>query len=317
MTVFGRPPAHHGSHEPGGSDPISLGLNDLADVNAPAPADDNSLTWDAATGRWIPEAVAAAAIVPATFVIAAVDSEDTTRADSVCDGTADEVQINAAIAALPATGGSVFLLEGTYNLAASIIPASNTAIIGTGFGTKLISGAGIEVFNGGGRTKVIIANLQVDSAKAIDFVRGVYSNSRFKNLWLKTAVAADGFALLAGSSNNVVSQCYLECGGAGATRGLYGTLSDSIIIGNVLSGWYNGINSSGDDSIFANNKILSNQSATTFIVSGDRNILTGNHFHRGGTISGDNNILTGNKYAAADGITNTGAGNQIAHNYGV
>lgn len=30
-------------------------LNDIGDVNAPAPADNESLTWDAGTGRWIPE----------------------------------------------------------------------------------------------------------------------------------------------------------------------------------------------------------------------------------------------------------------------
>lgn len=31
-------------------------LNDVGDVNAPAPADNEALTWDAATSKWIPEA---------------------------------------------------------------------------------------------------------------------------------------------------------------------------------------------------------------------------------------------------------------------
>jgi len=39
----------------------------------------------------------------------------------VCDGTADEVQINAAIAALPAGGGKVVLSEGTFIIASSIL----------------------------------------------------------------------------------------------------------------------------------------------------------------------------------------------------
>lgn len=34
----------------------AVNLNDLGDVNAPAPADNDALTWDVATGRWIPEA---------------------------------------------------------------------------------------------------------------------------------------------------------------------------------------------------------------------------------------------------------------------
>jgi len=52
----------------------------------------------------------------ATFVIAASDSQNKRDADYHCDGTADDVQIQAAIDALPAGGGKVFLLEGTYAL---------------------------------------------------------------------------------------------------------------------------------------------------------------------------------------------------------
>ena len=42
------------------------------------------------------------------------------QADYVCDGTADNVEIQAAIDALPSTGGKVSLSEGTFNLAATI-----------------------------------------------------------------------------------------------------------------------------------------------------------------------------------------------------
>lgn len=58
----------------------------------------------------------------ATLIVAASDSSAKSKAgaDYVCDGTADEVQIQAAIDALPAGGGKVVLLEGTYYLAASI-----------------------------------------------------------------------------------------------------------------------------------------------------------------------------------------------------
>jgi len=325
MTVFGRPPGHHGSHENGGADEIDVtgltgvpaNLDDLTDVNAPAPADNDTLTWDDATGRWIPEAAAGAAIVPATFVVAAVDSEDTTRADVVCDGTADEVQINAAIAALPATGGSVFLLEGTYDIAAQINLTDNVAIVGTGSGTKITSAASIYIFDGGTHDKVRIANLQIDSAAAIDFVRGTYTNSRFENLWCKTAASADGIAFVAGSSNNVVSRCYLECSGPGATRAIYGGFSDCIIIGNIMKGWFNGINNDGDSNIYANNKVLLNEGLESIKVTGDMNTVIGNHGDQRIAIIGDNNIVTSNRYTAADGLFDTGAGNQIAHNYGV
>lgn len=42
------------------------------------------------------------------------------KCDYVCDGTADEEQINAALAALPDDGGLVLLKSGTYNLTGSI-----------------------------------------------------------------------------------------------------------------------------------------------------------------------------------------------------
>lgn len=53
-----------------------------------------------------------------TFVVAAYNASDASkgRADYVCDGTNDEVQINAAINALPSGGGRVFLTEGDFNL---------------------------------------------------------------------------------------------------------------------------------------------------------------------------------------------------------
>src|SRR3990167_3772041 len=47
-----------------------------------------------------------------------------------CDGVADDIDINAAVAALPAGGGKVVLSEGTFNLAATITLSSHDAISG-------------------------------------------------------------------------------------------------------------------------------------------------------------------------------------------
>lgn len=43
-------------------DPSEISLNDLGDVNAPAPADNDALTWDAATGLWISKAAGGATL---------------------------------------------------------------------------------------------------------------------------------------------------------------------------------------------------------------------------------------------------------------
>lgn len=68
-------------------------------------------------GYWDEEPVRSA-----TLVVAANDSLDKSKAqaDYVCDGVADNVEIQAAIDAIPSVGGKVVLLEGTYVLAATI-----------------------------------------------------------------------------------------------------------------------------------------------------------------------------------------------------
>jgi parallel beta-helix repeat protein len=58
--------------------------------------------------------------------------------DYLCDGTADQAEINAAITALPATGGEIVILDGTYNITAKIdVTKDNVSIRGNGNATIL------------------------------------------------------------------------------------------------------------------------------------------------------------------------------------
>lgn len=50
----------------------------------------------------------------------------------ICDGTADDVEIQAAIDALPASGGTVKFSTGTFSLAAAPVLADNTKYVGDG-----------------------------------------------------------------------------------------------------------------------------------------------------------------------------------------
>jgi len=77
-----------------------------------------------------------------TLVVAANDSLNKNMADYVCDGTADDAEIQAALTA--AAGGSVFLLEGTYNITANLTVPDDTSLMGSGFGT-IISGDGAGI----------------------------------------------------------------------------------------------------------------------------------------------------------------------------
>jgi hypothetical protein len=92
-----------------------------------------------------------------TLVVAASDASAQSKAsaDYVCDGTSDEAEINAALAALPVNGGKLVLSEGTFNVASSILVQNdNATIVGagdgqrsgatqTGIGTKLLAQSSI------------------------------------------------------------------------------------------------------------------------------------------------------------------------------
>ncbi len=72
-----------------------------------------------------------AGVAHANIVVAASDSLAKIRetADYVCDGTDDDAQIQAAISALPSTGGKIFCAAGHYSLTNTVTLPSNTALV--------------------------------------------------------------------------------------------------------------------------------------------------------------------------------------------
>ncbi len=76
----------------------------------------------------------------ASVVVAAADAADKHKyqADYVCDGTADDVEINEALLQIKAAGGgTVFLSAGSYTLADTIKIPSDVTLEGEGTATKL------------------------------------------------------------------------------------------------------------------------------------------------------------------------------------
>lgn len=95
------------------------------------------------------------------------------QADYNTDGTADDVQINAAIAAVNASGGGeVRLRSGTYNLAATISLLSNIVLSGEGYATlvKPLTGTSVAAVSTGtmgaiqiaAQSNVTIRNIRID-----------------------------------------------------------------------------------------------------------------------------------------------------------
>ncbi len=105
------------------------------------------------------------------FVAASdADPRSKLRADFVCDGTADDVEIQAAINSLASVGGKVALSEGKFTVsAASITPVSNLHMVGQGSSTtvQLVASAdGRLISSTGSLTNVTFQAITFDGNKA-------------------------------------------------------------------------------------------------------------------------------------------------------
>ena len=84
----------------------------------------------------------------ATFVVCSNTAQNSTRCDYSADGTNDEVQIQAAIDALPVAGGLVSLTGGIFSFSAGVSwSTSNVALQGQGRATVLQQDADVQVLN--------------------------------------------------------------------------------------------------------------------------------------------------------------------------
>jgi parallel beta-helix repeat protein len=216
-----------------------------------------------------------AAIVPVTLVVAASDSLDTSRADYVCDGTDDQDTIMTALGDLPAGGGCVKLLEGTYNISAygiwlddyqSLIGCGSNTILRAvdsmagdspiiqNYGSILSEGGVPSVYN----TGIIIADLTVDGNKANNVVYSTpgmqfdcLTFSVVRNCWIKNSSNAG--ALYPGDgigighfcdeleiSGNAILNC--EKDGISCYSGISGIGKSHIVItNNIIEGCLNGV----------------------------------------------------------------------------
>jgi parallel beta-helix repeat protein len=103
----------------------------------------------------------------ATLIIAASDSNDTDRADYVCDGTADQTEINNAISSLPANGGRVLLLDGNFSINGSIIVSrDNVTLQGQGRGTAITWSQADHCVKAEGKEDIVIRDLCLDGTGA-------------------------------------------------------------------------------------------------------------------------------------------------------
>ena len=109
-----------------------------------------------------------------TFFVAANDADQASKekADYLCNGTADDVEIQAAIDALPANGGRVILSEGIFTIATALVLDDSQVLEGQGFTTQLdrtTSGDVIDIIgtSGNHKTNVEIRYLRVTGPSVV------------------------------------------------------------------------------------------------------------------------------------------------------
>ena len=261
--------------------------------------------------------------------------------DYLCDGTDDQVEINAAIQALPTTGGEVVILDGTYNITATVaMNKDNVKLSGNGTVTILKrmwnSSAAegvvtVTAANGG----CCVENLQIDGNKET-YTNinnyGIYLSSSNNNTVIGNNCNNSNYGIyLSSSSNNTIT-------GNPCNNNSYGIYLDTNSNNNIITGSTCNNNSSrgiylsgsSNNTITGNN--CNNSSRGIYLSSSsDNNIITGNNCNNssyGIYLSGSsNNTITGNNcnnntnygiYLSSSSNNNTITGNTCNNNsYGV
>ena len=211
--------------------------------------------------------------------------------DYLCDGTDDQSEINAAIQALPSSGGEIIILDGTYNITAAItMNKDNVKLSGNGNATVLkrmwnssIKEGIITIspINGG----CCVLNLCVDGNKSSYTSSNnsgiyLYGNSGNNTITSNTCNNNNNGIDLYGSNSTITSN---TCNNNN-NNGIYLVGSNSTITGNTC------IQGTGKPSDYADSQY-------TIKTSGTNNLITGNNIMGKNYVDeGTNNTFTNNKY---------------------
>jgi parallel beta-helix repeat protein len=239
----------------------------------------------------------------ARFVVGTSTSGWTEKdCDYLCDGTADQTEINAAITALPATGGEIVILDGTYNITAKIdVTKDNVSIRGNGNATILK-----RMFNSTSAEGVItltirsgckIVNLQIDGNKTS------YTNSNNNGIYIRDS-----------SNNNTITGNTCN-NNSGSGICLYSS-SNNTVTGNTCNNNNNGIyiNVSSNNTVTGNTCIRGTGQTSdyasdqyTIILQGtanNYNLISSNNCMGKAPVAegGTGNTLVNNKWDASDDI---------------
>ena len=172
---------------------MSLTLSGGNTASRPASPTEGMVYYDTTTkqlltyanGKWQADSKTA------TVIVAASNSPQAVKdgAQYLATGTNDQTQINAAIAALPAIGGKVYLAEGTYNLSAAVsLSTANTVLTGSGKASILK-----RMYNEASASGLV--NLNADSTTvsfiAVDGNKSTYTNANNYGIYMSASFSGE------------------------------------------------------------------------------------------------------------------------------
>lgn len=264
---------------------------------------DPTSAQDAATKAYVDAANTGRSV---TLTVAANDSsaEVKARADYVCDGVADEIEINQALTDLPVSEGEVRLMEGTFNIAAPITPPASAKLSGLGWSTIINGTAVVGVTNAivPAGANVTISDLQIQFAAGAGDAgsrpNGIFNDADYlwvENVWITgdVSVADDTSDLrqngicIDGGSFCKISNCRCETSDRNGicingAAGLYNTIEGCSCEGNTQAGILvigGAINNVIDGCIARNNTTQGIE-----ISASDENIISNCQCHTNGNI---------------------------------
>ena len=209
--------------------------------------------------------------------------------DYLCDGTADDVEINAAIQALPETGGEIVIIDGTYNITSAITLGKNNVTI-TGNGASSILQRNWD--NNGSLN---------DPKSALIFVPTAISGCTIQNIKIDGNSSlyknSSNVAIGIFGDNNIVTNifCFNDYRGILVYSG-----SNNIISNNTILFCTFGITLFNANSNGVSNNICDNSKYSgIYLISGStRNTIHGNTCNSCvygiGIFSSSNNVVTSN-----------------------
>jgi len=251
----------------------------------------------------------------ARFVIGTSTADWTAKdCDYLCNGIDDQEEINNAIAALPASGGEIVILDGTYNITAKInVNKNNVSIRGNGNATVLK-----RMWNSSSPEGVItltsaegcrVQNLQIDGNK--DNYSSVNNN---------------GIYLYSSSDNTITDNTCNNNTNNGIS--LYSS-SNNTVTGNTCNNNYYGIYLySSSNNTITDSTCNNNDYGIRLYSSSNNNTVTGNtcnnNYYGIYLYSSSNNTITDSTcnnndyrgiYLYSSSNNNTVTGNTCNNNY--